>query len=264
MGLLGSVKKAVGMGKSSSSGSQKTVRQPAKATPQQSTIFDTWFDQFFGLQPTRVFDSESYLAQHPEVRWKIQRHPKKYPSAYEYFRKKGRKQGHRPVYIKQERVPSIFEQLQQDEAARKAADEQFATEYGHAAEPYRGYLSSLAERGLQEPITVSLGDFSTPFMTGSQRYLERLGGSANESLFKNKIAEAGILNALAQKHTPNVASLEYFKDWLNPIYQAEQSRRYAIPTETTSGKMSVPGKSLLDVGSDIFNMAGTIASIAAL
>jgi hypothetical protein len=126
------------------------------------------------------------------------------------------------------------------------------------------------------PVNVSLGDFSMPFTTGSQRHAQStLQSLINQELQNRRSAakdiygargslmdlynrmshntqdyrdrlnqqrldqrgqQAGLEREVGQAYTPNMAENMYMQ-FLNNLVQATEDRRYRTPTQTTTGEL---------------------------
>jgi len=149
-------------------------------------------------------------------------------------------------------------------------------------------MNNLEPTATMAPVKLSLGSFSTPYITGSQRYAQGAYSGLNteknnvnnadnrtrfdsqstlaalynaltkensgfkdalgETTFNQNTAQAGAENQLAKNYAPNSVENAY-QNILQQIAQWSEGLRYSIPTTTSTGSYNPPTNIAAGLGS---------------
>ena len=149
-------------------------------------------------------------------------------------------------------------------------------------------MNNLEPTATMAPVNLSMGGFSTPFITGSQRYAQGAYGDLNteknnvnnadnlarfdsqgalaalfnsltkensgfknalgETTFNQNTAQAGAENQLARDYAPNKTENAY-QNILQQLAQWSEGMRYSIPTTTSTGSYNPPTNISAGLGS---------------
>lgn len=229
-----------------SSGSQTTVQnqEPMRQTPYQSRSMNEFYNYLFGGSPRNTITTPSVtMPSFPGM-------PDMYGTMPSITM---------PYTTGEPTIAPYKTRLAEDIVAQEAADREL---YGTSQSVVDKYLGDLMaslgsyKTGLEPmmdtnrptanaaPITLKLGDFGTNFVPGSQRYAQDYMTNTLGNILMAEQALAGeerthglglaeLLAGINKKYTPNLAENKYM-DYMNQLFQADENRRYGMPTITTT------------------------------
>jgi len=246
-------------GKTSASQTQTT--SPAAWSSQDKALWDEFISMWTG-QPhlTRYtsvpgwFDPVWYLKQRPDVARAYNITNVENPNelgaqkAYEHYIKYGKKEGMAPnEYAAKGETPpatSVRQLVKTDTEAKQAASEKYLNTLEQLVKEAQRQLSKAYYKATTPNVKVSLGSFSTPIVSRSQRQIAQDIAKYGLGIVDQAKELAAKRLAEEVEFTPATSMLKYLS-MLQPLALQLNALRYRTPTVTETGSMETPEVPLL-------------------